>query len=192
MIVMVMMVMMMLVVVVVMSAVTVLVVIMVMMIMVVMMLMVIVTTVTVFIVIMVMMVVPAVTVLVMIVVMMLVVVSFLFQMSEFCSDGVLLLHGSKNLLTGNLLPRCRYNRCLLIVLTHQGNTGIQLVLGQSCCMTQNNRTGMFNLIVKKLTKILHVHLRLFRVYDCGKSVQLNFVVVQALYSENDIAEFANA
>ena len=139
-----------------------------------------------------MMVVPAVTVLVMIVVMMLVVVSFLFQMSEFCSDGILLLHGSKNLLTGNLLPRCRYNRCLLIVLTHQGNAGIQLVLRQSCCMTQNNRTGMFNLIVKKLTKILHVHLRLFRVYDCGKSVQLNFVVVQALYSENDIAEFANA
>ena len=92
--------------------------------------MVIIVVMVIVVVVMVMIVVMVVVIMVMIVVMMLcfMSVSFFTQLVQFCGESLLLFHGLQDALAGNLIPRCGYDRSMVIVLAQQFNHFVQLFL----------------------------------------------------------------
>ena len=93
---------------------------------------------------------------------------FIFKIS-------LLFHSSQYLFTIDIIPRCSYYCCFLIVLTKHCNTFFKLLICKLLASAYYNSLCMFNLVIVKFTKILHIHLSLKPVYYCCKTIYNHFI-----------------
>ena len=131
----------------------------------------------------VLMVMPAAAVLIVFMMLMIVMmcVSFLCKSGKLCFQRILLLHRFQNLRAGNFLPRRCNNRCLLIVPANQLLAFIQFFPAHTCSVAENNGTCMFQLIIVKLAKVLHIHLSLLGVHHCSESVEYKLIAAYSLH-----------
>ena len=85
--------------------------------------------------------------------------------------GIRLLNNLQKLGAGQLAARRGDNRGLCIVLPQQLHCLLHLVRRHHIGPAHHDGSGIFNLIVKKFTKILHVHLALRRVHNRHGAVE---------------------
>ena len=183
------MVMAMMIVVVIMAAATAAVVVVVMVIMVVIMMMVMVMVMVVVMVMVMVMAAAAVVVMLMLMVVVVVIMMmlmFFFQMVQCFLDGIFLFHGIQNLLAAQFLPVGGDDRCVRIMLPQHLHSLFQFFFIHTCRVTEDNGAGVFNLIIKELTEILHVNLRLLGIDHRGESIELDMIQVKIFHCFDDV------
>ena len=107
-----------------------------------------------------------------------VVVMVLFHLlHQVLHHGVRLLNDLQKLGPGKLAAGSRHNSRFWIVLTEQFHIRRNLFLIRHICTAQNDGPGVLNLIVKELSKVLHVHFALSGIYDSHSTVQDNIHIL---------------
>jgi hypothetical protein len=103
--------------------------------------------------------------------MMMMMMRVLLKLLDILCQGVFLLHRLYQLLARKQAPlRSNYNR-FGIMISQKRYTFIDLLFGYFCRVAQNDTTRVFNLIIEKLAKILHVHFALVGIYHRSKSIK---------------------
>ena len=108
--------------------------------------------------------------------------------------GVSLLHGSKQLRAGQLVPGGGDDGGILVVLTQQCDSGGQLVLRQLLRAAHDDRAGILNLVFIELAEVLKIDLALGRVRnsDCADQLHFGHLSDHILDSLHNIAQLADA
>ena len=89
---------------------------------------------------------------------------------QFFSQRMGSLDCIQDLLTGQFIPWCCDNHRIRVLLTYQCCSFHLLFLCHALCSAQNDRTGIFYLIVIELTKGSHIHLDLCSIGYCDQTV----------------------
>jgi len=128
---------------------------------------------------------------VLIVVMMMVVSDLVHQLM---SQIVTAFHSGQDLRSGELIPGGGENSGFFIVFPQQMYDGVQLDLVHVLGAGEQDGAGMLYLIVKELTKVLHIDLALHGIHYGDKAVQSQggAIVLYALYRGNHVGQFAHA
>ena len=113
-----------------------------------------------------------------------------FQMVKGLFNGISSLHGCQNLLSVQIIPVSSYNYSMFVMLAKELNYLFQLFLVHTGSMAENDRAGVFHLIVIELAEVFHIYLCFLCIHNCSKSVKLYMVKVQILHSLNNIAQLA--
>jgi hypothetical protein len=142
---------------------------------VVMMLVIVMAALTVVVVFMIVVVMTALTVVAVMLVMM--VMSVFFKLLYVLGQRFSLLHRLDHLISRKHIPRGSYYDCRGIMSPQKLDTFMYFLIGYFCGVTQNYAPRIFNLIVKELAKILHMHFAFVRVHDRCKSVENSAVSV---------------
>ena len=100
------------------------------------------------------------------------------------------LHSSKQLHAIQNIPRSSYNGCSGVLFAQECYCFCNLLIVCALCMRKNNTTCIFDLVIKELTKVLHIHFALFNIRNGSKSIEKNFFCVQILYRANNIRKLA--
>ena len=90
--------------------------------------------------------------------------------------GVMLLNDFKQLSPGQFCQRCCYDDCITVLLTEHVHILLHLCSICDIGTAEHNGAGIFNLVIEKLTEILHIHLALCSIYNGHGTVQLHFHV----------------
>ncbi len=142
-------------------------------------------------VIVVMMVVIVVMMVMMVVIMLLVLCLHLGQ--KICHHRIRLLDNFQKLFPGQLINRRCNNGCLGIMLPNHGYRRFHLILIGNVCPAQDNISCIFNLIVKKFTKILHIHFAFLNINNRYRTVQFHIQMNSHIpHGLHDIRKLAHA
>ena len=142
-------------------------------------------------------------VMVLIVIVMMVVVVVMLMFFVVCSllsgeagklflQRILVFHRLQDELTIELIPRCRDDGSVGIVFPQQCHSIHQFFLTHAVRTAEDDSSGMLDLVIKELTKVLHVNFALGRISHSDKGVQLNIMVVQTLHSSDDVRQLTYA
>ena len=104
-----------------------------------------------------------------------------------------MFHSCQNLLAFQLIPRSRDDRSLRILLTQHSHACIQLVLRHLLGTADHDGSCVLYLVVKELTKVLHIHLAFLTVYNSHRAVQ--FYLLMCSHTHNSfghVGQLANA
>ena len=141
---------------------------------------------------MMMMLVPMALVVIMFMVLMILMFVFFLQMTKSFLNGISSFHSSQNLLTVQRIPVSGYDHSMVIVFTKKLHHLLQFLLIHTRSMAENNRTGVFYLVVIELTEVLHIYFGFFGInYSC-KAVELYMVKTEIFHRLNNIAKFSHA
>ena len=100
-----------------------------------------------------------------------VMVVFLFHLGQVGRHLGFSLHSLHQLRAGKLIPGSGNDSRFRVMLTEQLDGSIQFLLGNTVCTGQDNGSCGFNLVVVKLTKVLHVNLHLACVNHGNGAIQ---------------------
>ena len=105
-----------------------------------------------------------------------------------------LFHGGQNGLAVDLIPGGGDDGGGGVLLPQQGGSRLQLLLRQLLGPAEDNGTGGLDLVVVKLTEVLHIDLHLAGVGHGDKAVELHIrhVLDGVLHRHDHIAELAHA
>ena len=134
----------------------------------------------------------AVLVVIVMVMVMLMLMMRMRQSFQLCLQGILALHGFKQLRCAELIPIGGDNGGGGIVLTQHCHAIGYLFLACRSGVRQHNAACIGNLIVEKLTEVLHIHLALARIHDRGECVELCALDLQVLHRSDHVRELTNA
>ena len=142
-------------------------------------------------------------VMVLIVIVMMVVMMVMLMFLVMCSllsgeagklflQRILVFHRLQDELAVELIPRCRDDGSVGIVFPQQCHSIHQFFLTHAVRTAEDDSSGMLDLVIKELTKVLHVNFALGRISHGDKGVQLNIMVVQTLHSSDDVRQLTYA
>ena len=114
------------------------------------------------------------------------------QCLQFSLKGGFLFHCSQNLFAGQLIPRSRDDRSLRVMLTQQRDSSFQLVFLYTLSTGEDNGGSMLDLVIIKLTEVLHVHLDLGGVGNGGKTIEDSAGSISRLDRTDNVGQFADA
>ena len=114
-----------------------------------------------------------------------------FQLRNFSRQRSLAFHCLDELLTGQLIPGSGHDSGLAIMLPQQGNSCIQLCLGNRIGTGEDDGRSRFHLVVIKLTEVLHVELDLTCISNSDSIAQLHIVTGHLLHRADHIGQLAN-
>ncbi len=100
---------------------------------------------------------------------------FIKQLIKLCGKSIFSFDCFCYLLTLKLIPGCRNNNSLVVMLSEKFNCCFQFFFGNIARTAENDSACMLDLIVKEFTEILHVHLALTRINDSRKAVKLDIM-----------------
>ena len=86
----------------------------------------------------------------------------------------LLFHSLQNLFSAQLIPRSGDECRMCIMCSYITCYTLQLFLTQILCTAQNNGIGIFDLIIKELTKVFHIHTAFLCIRNRRKAIHTNF------------------
>ena len=113
----------------------------------------------------------------MIVVMMMVVLLLLHnELKKLCLKGVVSFKGIKDLFSGDLVKRCCYDSCLLVVLSDELNCCLDLLLVSLVASCKDNGSGVLDLVDEELSKVLDINLGLGCINNSNSAVKLHVVI----------------
>ena len=126
-----------------------------------------------------------------IVVMMMVMLMMMLQLMQDLLQSILLFHSIQHLLAVQLIPGSSDDRGIGVLFLDQGYCLCQLLLAQILGATENDASGMLQLIIVEFTKILGIDLALGRIGNGSKAVQLYPFQLQIGHSGDHIAELTD-
>ena len=133
-------------------------------------------------------------VIVMIVIMVTAMIMLFHQMLHLLfHDQILMFHSCQDLLAFQLIPRSSDDCSLRILLTQHSHACIQLVLRHLLGTTDHDGSCVLYLVVKELTKVLHIHLAFLTIYNSHRAVQ--FYLLMCSHTHNSfghVGQLANA
>ncbi len=101
-------------------------------------------------------------------------------------------HGFQQLRAGQFIPRRGHDASRFVMAAQQGNTFVELFRLHVLGTAQNHRTGMFDLIVKELAEVLHIHLCFRSVGDRDECIQFyRLVLGNALHRMDHVGQLAD-
>ena len=106
-------------------------------------------------------------------------------------QSIAALHGLQELCACKIVPRRGHDNRRGIMLLEQSNGDLNLGSRHGIRMRENDASGVFNLIVKELAEILHVHLALSCVNDRGKATKNGTFIGRIAHGTNDIRKLAH-
>jgi hypothetical protein len=108
-------------------------------------------------------------------------------------DGVLALHCLQQLCAGKLTPGGDNYGSRCIMLADQRNTLLNLGIRHAIGVAQNDASCVFDLIIEKLTEVLHIHLALVGIDYGSKAIQngIASILLNALYRADNITQLAD-
>ena len=127
-----------------------------------------------------------------VVVMLVVMMSFFFKIFKLGRKCRSLFHSLDDLCTRKLIPGCRNDYRIVIVLSYKSNTFADFCIGDTVGVAENYASRVFYLIIEKFAKVLHVHLAFVSVYDGRSSVKLGAVSICILDRRNNVGELSYA
>ena len=140
----------------------------------------------------VMVVATALALLVVIVVVMVVVVRFLHQLGKNGVKGIRACGGRKDLRAVQLIPGGSNDHGVGIVLAQEGDGRGNGSLAHITRTRKDDCPRVLDLIVKKLTKVLHIHTALLGINHHGSTAKRSIGKLQPLHRADHVAELANA
>ncbi len=102
-----------------------------------------------------------------------------------------LFGGKKNVLTVKERPIGRNDHRIGIMLTHKRDRRIELFSRKTVGMTEYDCARRRDLVVKKLTKILHIHFAFLGIHNRRRAVQNERLVVKFLNSADNVGKLAH-
>ena len=114
------------------------------------------------------------------------------QAGQLFLEGILVLHGLQDLLAVQFLPGGGDDGGVGIVLPQQIHSGQEFFLLHPAGTAEDDGGSVFDLVVIKLPKVLHVNLALGGVGHSDEGVQGNVMVVQPLHRTDDVRQLAHA
>jgi hypothetical protein len=131
---------------------------------------------------------------VMVVVMMLVIVvvmlCFLRKLLQHIRGGVAMLHGGKDLLTGQLVPGCGDQGGVIVSGTDQLHCLGKLFLGDAIGVAEDHGVCVLDLVSEELAEVLHIHLALVGIHNGGIVAKSNVLPCNPFHGTDHIAELA--
>ena len=79
-------------------------------------------------------------------------------------------------LFAKLIPWCRDDRCFCIFFTKCVYAFLYFFICHHLCTAHNNCRCMLYLIFEEFSKVLHVHLRFFTIYNSDSSIDLDICI----------------
>ncbi len=119
-------------------------------------------------------------------------VSLFLKLGHFGFKGGSALHSLEKLLARKLIPGSRNYDRLGVMFLKECDAIAYLLLGYISRMTENYTARIFNLIVEKFAKVLHMHLALICVNYGSKAVKLRSLGVCVLYRLDNVGELTHA
>ena len=113
-------------------------------------------------------------------------------MLELGGQRVAPLHRLEDLLAVQLRPRRGHDRGGRVLLAQQRHGGVELLGADALGAREDDGARVLDLVVEKLTEVLHVHLALVRVHDGREAVEHQLVGLYALHGADDVAQLADA
>ena len=107
-------------------------------------------------------------------------------------QGILLLHGLHDLLTGELVPGGGDDDCSGVLFPDQLYGLQKRFLLHAAGTTENNGSGVLNLVIVELAKVLHIDLYLGGICHSDQCANLHIARIGLLYSLSHIRELAHA
>lgn len=131
-------------------------------------------------------------VMMMVVVMLFVMVGLLCrETGQFLLERVLVLHGFQDGLAVQLLPWGRDDRSILVVFPEKLDRIHELLFTHTAGAAENNGGSVFDLIVEKLTKILHIDLTLAGIRYGDERIELDIMAVHPLHRTDHVRKLAH-
>ena len=107
---------------------------------------------------------------------MFVLVMLVYMFFQDTFDLSAMLQGMQNGIFSKFFPRCGNNGCLCIFLTQHMHALFYLFISHHLCTAHNNCRCMLYLIFEEFSKVLHVHLRFFTIYNSDSSIDLDICI----------------
>ena len=114
------------------------------------------------------------------------------EVLELGGQRVAPLHRLEDLLAVKLRPRRCHDRGGRVLLAQQRHGGVELLGADALGAREDDGARVLDLVVEKLTEVLHVHLALVRVHDGREAVEHQLVGLYALHGADDVAQLADA
>ena len=113
--------------------------------------------------------------------------AYLFFCHQFFFQRYRFLHNLEDLLSIQFLDRSSDNCCFCIDPTEKFHCLLCFLLINNVCTAHNDCAGIFNLIVKELTKVSHVHFAFLCIYYSCVAVQYDiYISLNTLYRFDNI------
>ena len=106
-------------------------------------------------------------------------------LKQFVFELGLLFHRLKDKFTCQLVPGSCDQHCLIIVFTYQLNCLGKFLFTDILGTAQNDRLGVFDLIVKEFTEILHIHLAFRRVNNRNEIIDSDIGILSNVLDSLD-------
>ena len=116
----------------------------------------------------------------------------LFKLLYFSFESILSLHSLKKLCARKLRPRSSYDNSLFILTLQKIYTFCNLCVRELICVAKHDTACIFNLVVEKFAKVLHIHLALHSVNNGCKAVKCSAVSNRTLGSLYNVGKLTNA
>ena len=132
-------------------------------------------TVAMLVVVVVMLVLMTATVAMLAVVVMVMLMAFVLKLAKSILKGVLALYSKKYIFAVKVAPRRGYDNRVFVMLTQKSDCCRNLFVLRSIGVRKDYCRCVFNLIVKELAKVLHIHFALVDICNGGKRVKLRIL-----------------
>ena len=125
-------------------------------------------------------------------VMLVMVLVLLLESGESVSESVAVLHSGENVLTLQLVPGGSHDDGLGVQLAQAADAVLDLVLGGTLGMREDDGGGVGDLVAVKFTEVLQIHLALIYVGNGGEAIEHRAVLLGGLCRADNVREFANS
>jgi hypothetical protein len=98
------------------------------------------------------------------------------HLKKLCLKVVIALKGIKDLFSSDLVKRCCYDSCLLVVLSDELNCCLDLLLVSLVASCKDNCSSVLDLVDEELTKVLDINLGLSCINNSNSAVKLHVVI----------------
>ena len=107
-----------------------------------------------------------------IVMVMLMMLMLVLEMLHILCKCILLFHSGEDSLAVKLIPRSSDYNSALVIFSDNVKRFLKLCFLRCLCMRENDAGCVLDLIAEELAKVLHIHLALICVNNCGEAVKL--------------------
>ena len=122
---------------------------------------------------------------------MMVMMVIVFHLGQGMRQGIFSLHSLPQLRAGQLIPGGGDQGGVIVMLPQQGNSSVQLCLGDGIGAGKNDGRSGFYLVVVEFAEVLHIDLDLAGIHNGNGITQLHIVPRYFLHGGNDIGQLAN-
>ena len=114
------------------------------------------------------------------------------HLCNYIRNGIAIFYCTEYLFSAENCPIGCDNGSVVVLFSYESDTISNLLLCCCRCMTKYDTISFFNLVIKKLTKVFHIHFTFVDVCHCCESVEHNVFTEHTFSSFDNIGELPYA